>query len=356
MNSVYIIAEAGVNHNGSLQSAIELVDAALDTGADAIKFQSFKADKLVTARAKKAAYQNNNQNDGKTQLEMLQALELSETAQQTLFDYCQQQSIDFLSSPFDQDSFLFLLQQLGLKKFKIGSGEITNAQLLYQLGQADVDVILSTGMSTMAEIHHALSVLAYGYSNKTPPACSADYSAALDSAQGKLLLAKHVTLMHCTTEYPCPVEEVNLAAIKTISDTFTLPCGYSDHTSGIHISLAAAALGATIIEKHFTLDKQQPGPDHKASIEPSELKTLVNNIRDIERAMGDGIKQVTVSEAHNKNIVRKGIYASCSIKKGERLTQDNVILKRPICQHQGVKFWDIIGTFASKDYLADEAI
>lgn len=356
MNSVYIIAEAGVNHNGSLKSAIELVDAALDAGADAIKFQSFKADKLVTAQAKKAAYQNSNQNDGKTQLEMLQALELSETDQQTLFAYCQQCSIDFLSSPFDQQSFLFLLQQLGLKKFKIGSGEITNAQLLYQLGQADVDVILSTGMSTMPEIHQALSILAYGYSNKTPPVCSADYSTALHSAQGKQLLARHVTLMHCTTEYPCPVEEVNLSAIKTIRDTFSLPCGYSDHTSGIHISLAATSLGATMIEKHFTLDKQLPGPDHKASIEPGELKMLVSAIRDIEQAMGDGKKQVTVSEAGNKDIVRKGIYAACSIKKGERLTQNNLILKRPVCQHQGLEYWDVIGTIASKDYSADEAI
>jgi len=356
MNPVYIIAEAGVNHNGSLATAFKLVDAAVKAGADAVKFQSFKAHKLVTATAKKADYQHRNQNDGKSQLEMLKALELSEAEQLQLFHYCQTQAIDFLSSPFDAQSCAFLLHKLGLDTIKLGSGELTNAQLLIQISQAKVKLILSTGMSTLEDIHQALAILAYGYSHSEAPASSDDFSTAYQSTQGKALLQQYVTLMHCTTEYPCPVNEVNLAAINTLKKHFSLPCGYSDHTRGIHISVAAAALGVPVIEKHFTLDQSLPGPDHKASIEADSLAQLVHQVRDIEQALGNKHKQVTASEEKNRQIARKGLYAATKIKKGERFTQNNIILKRPVCRTTGFDYWDIIGQPAEQDYLMDEPI
>ena len=356
MNSIYIIAEAGVNHNGSLETAFKLVDAAVSAGADAVKFQSFKAENLVTSEAKKADYQEKNQSDGKTQLQMLKALELSEQEQIKLFDYCQKQSIDFISSPFDPESCSFLINQLELKTIKLGSGELTNAQMLYQLAQADVNIILSTGMSTLEEIAKALSILAFGYINKTPPSSSKDYQSYWKTPQGLEQLQNHVTLMHCTTEYPCPVDEVNLSAMKTIQTEFSLPCGYSDHTKGIHITIAASALGAPVIEKHFTLDCTQSGPDHSASIETNELICMVKQVRDIESARGDGIKHVTKSEAKNKLIVQKGIYAAVAIKQGEIFTTDNIVLKRPACQHSASDFWDVLGTTACKDYKQDSPI
>lgn len=356
MTSVYIIAEAGVNHNGCLETALKLVDAAVIAKADAIKFQSFKAENLVTKQAEKAQYQKKNQNDGKTQLEMLKALELSEKAQITLYQYCHQHKIDFLSSPFDPDSCAFLIEQLQLKTIKLGSGELTNAQLLYQLAQADRQVILSTGMSTVEEISQALSLLAYGYNNKLPPSGTADYIDYQKTSQGQHALKKNVTLMHCTTEYPCPVNEVNLSAMQTLEKQFALPCGYSDHTENIHISIAAAALGAPLIEKHFTLDRNQTGPDHRASIEPEELIRLVAQIRDIEQAIGNGIKQVAHSESANKIIARKGVYAARSIQQGNTLSCENLILKRPAAQHCASEFWDLIGTTATKDYLPDSPI
>lgn len=356
MSPVYIIAEAGVNHNGSLERACQMVDVAVKAGADAIKFQSFKADKLVIPMAQKAEYQRRNQADGKTQLQMLKALELSEAQQQQLFNYCQQQHIHFLSSPFDPQSCAFLIKQLALKTIKLGSGELTNAQLLIQLSQAHINVILSTGMSTLEEIRQALSILAYGYTHPAIPRSSAEFLTAWQSQKGQAQLRQHVTLMHCTTEYPCPVNEVNLSAIKTIQTEFSLPCGYSDHTQGIHISIAAAALGAPVIEKHFTLDRALPGPDHRASIEPDELYHLVKQIRDIEQSMGDAIKQVTLTESRNKAIARKGVYAANTIKKGQLLTEQNLVLKRPVCQHQAFEYWDLINTLASKDYTADDAI
>lgn len=356
MKPVYIIAEAGVNHNGSLKTAFELVDAAVHAGADAIKFQSFKASKLVTESALKADYQNKNQDDGKTQFEMLKALELSESEQKQLFAYCQKLPIDFLSSPFDPQSCAFLIDQLGLKTIKLGSGELTNAQILIQIAQADVNLILSTGMSTLEEIQQALSILAYGYTNKNEPSSSNDFLTTLQSPQAQKKLHQHVTLMHCTTEYPCPVDEVNLSAMNAIHNKFSLACGYSDHTEGIHISIAAAALGAPVIEKHFTLDQSLPGPDHKASIEPEALNRLVRQIRDIQSALGSKNKQVTQSELKNRSIARKGIYATQTIKKGDILNSDNILLKRPVCQKQGFDYWDIIGSYATKDYLPDEAI
>lgn len=356
MSSVYIIAEAGVNHNGSLTTAFKLVDAAVNAGVDAIKFQSFKAEKLVTASAKKADYQNRNQDDGKTQLEMLKTLELSESEQKKLFDYCQQQSIDFLSSPFDPQSCTFLIDQLDLKTIKLGSGELTNAQILIQIAQAGVNLILSTGMSSLEEIEQALSILAYGYTNKKVPSSSNDFLTSLQSPQAQEQIHKHVTLMHCTTEYPCPVDEVNLSAMNSIHHKFSLPCGYSDHTQGIHISIAAAALGAPVIEKHFTLDQSLPGPDHKASIEPEALRYLVKHIRDIESALGSENKYVTHSELKNRAIARKGIYAALPIKKGDILTMNHIVLKRPVSQKQGFDYWDIIGSQATKDYFPGEAI
>ncbi len=353
---IYIIAEAGVNHNGSMDNAYQLIDVAIAAGANAVKFQSFNAEQLVTSKAKKADYQTINQNDGKSQLEMLKALELSHTQQQALFNYCQQHAIDFLSSPFDQQSAEFLTKKLELSTIKLGSGELSNAAMLTQIAHSGVDIILSTGMSDIKDIERALSILAFAYLHQGNPQSCKDYQDYWNKPQALQQLQQHVHLMHCTTEYPCPINEVNLSAMQFLRDTFSLNCGYSDHTQGIHISVAAAALGATIIEKHFTLSHSMPGPDHKASIEPLELKMLVQQVRDIEIAQGKAYKQISPSEAKNRYIARKGLYAAKSITKGTIFDAENLIVKRPEAQLNAFDYWDVIGQVATHDYQKDEAI
>ncbi len=352
-----IIAEAGVNHNGSEQVAFDLVDAAHKAGADIVKFQTFKAKKLVTAKAEQAIYQTKNTRKKESQLAMLTRLELSHAAHHNLVKYCEKIGIEFLSTAFDRESLDFLVNDLGLKRLKIPSGDITNAPLVLDHARTGCDLIVSTGMATLSEIETALGVIAFGYtqSDDRKPSISA-FSEAYNSVEGRQALKNKVTLLHCTTEYPAPPAEINLAAIETIFNAFKLPTGYSDHSQGIHIPVAAAARGAVVIEKHFTLDKEMDGPDHKASLNPSELEEMVKAICEIEVALGDGIKQPTISELKNKIIARKSLVAIKAIQEGELLTEGNLSTKRPGSGISPYKYWEMLGTPASKTLKEDDLL
>jgi N,N'-diacetyllegionaminate synthase len=333
MKRTYIIAEAGVNHNGSLELAKKMIDAAVDAGADAVKFQTFKAEKVVSRYAPKAEYQKKTTTADESQLEMVKKLELDEVAHEKLFAYCRSRNIQFLSTPFDLES-IDLLNKLELEIFKIPSGEITNLQYLRKIGSLKKEIILSTGMANLGEIEAALDVL---------------------TSTGTKL--KDITVLHCNTEYPTPMQDVNLKAMQTIKSAFPgLRVGYSDHTEGIEVSIAAVAMGATIIEKHFTLDKNMEGPDHKASLEPDELTAMVKAIRNIEKALGSGIKKSSPSELKNKPIARKSIVAAKNIQKGESFTQENLTVKRPGTGVSPMRWDEVIGQKARKDYQQDELI
>ncbi|NLJ05530.1 MAG: N-acetylneuraminate synthase [Exilispira sp.] len=332
MNSVFIIAEAGVNHNGSLDIAYKLIDEAKNAGADAVKFQTFKAEDLTTKDNKMAEYQITNTSKLETQLEMLKRLELSFDDFLKLKIYCDKINIEFLSSPFDIESARFLYK-IGLKKFKIASGEITNIILLREIGSYKKDVIMSTGMCYIAEVENALNILIENGTEK-----------------------QNICILHCNTEYPTIFEDVNLLAMTTLENTFKVDVGYSDHTEGMEVPLAAVALGAKVIEKHFTLDRSMEGPDHKASMEPEEFRKMVSSIRNIEKCLGDGVKKPSESEKKNINLVRKSIVASKVIRKGEIFSESNLTVKRP---GNGLSpfLWDkIIGKIAQKDYYTDEQI
>jgi len=332
MKKVFIIAEAGVNHNGSMEIAKRLVDAAKDSGADAVKFQTFQADKLVSKNAEKAEYQKNTTDRGETQYQMIKKLELSFESHRELIKYCKEREIKFLSSPFDIES-IDALVGLGLDSLKIPSGEITNLPYLRRIGQFKGRIILSTGMSDIGEIEDALDVLAKAGT-----------------------LKDNITVLHCNTEYPTPYGDVNLRAMLTIKNTFKIDVGYSDHTLGIEVPIAAVALGATVIEKHFTLDKTMAGPDHKASLNPIELKAMVNAIRNIEKAIGDGVKRPSQSEMKNRPIGRKSIVALKKIQKGEIFTDENITVKRP---GTGISpmLWDqVIGKHSAFDFAEDDLI
>ncbi|WP_414838646.1 N-acetylneuraminate synthase [Carnobacterium sp. TMP28] len=331
MNKTFIIAEAGVNHNGSIELAKELIKKGAEAGVDAVKFQSFKADKLVTIHAKKADYQvTNTGNNEESQYQMIKKLELDYDKHQELMDYATSLGVMFLSSAFDLES-IDLLQDLGLGIFKIPSGEITNLPYLRKTAKTGKKVILSTGMSTLGEIEEALRVL---------------------RENG----AKEITVLHCNTEYPTPMEDVNLLAMNAMKEAFKVPVGYSDHTLGIEVPIAAVALGATLIEKHFTLDKTMTGPDHKASLEPDELKEMVTSIRNIEQALGNGVKTPTDSERKNKAIARKSLVAKTTIESGERYSEDNLEIKRPGTGLSPMLWDELIGKKATKNYQKDELI
>jgi N-acetylneuraminate synthase len=355
-NHVYVIAEAGVNHNGSLELAKKLVDAAADAGADAVKFQTFKADRLASRFAEKAKYQQESTDAKESQLEMLRKLELTEASHDGLIPYCKKKGIEFLSTPFESDSLRLLVEKYDLPMIKVPSGEITNGPFLLEIAQTGKPAILSTGMSTLEEVKAALSVLAFGYmKSSTPPSLKA-FREAFASSRGQECLKKNVTVLHCTTEYPAPFDEVNLKAMLTMSEAFGLSVGYSDHTPGISIPVAAVALGATVIEKHFTLDRNLPGPDHKASLEPVELKAMITAIREVESSLGDGIKTPTRSEEKNIPIVRKSLVASMRIQKGETITAKHLTSKRPGTGLSPMRFWDLLGTQANKLFSEDEVI
>lgn len=331
MNKVYIIAEAGVNHNGDKNLAFKLCDVAKAAGVDAVKFQTWKTEKIVTKIAALAEYQEKNISDkGASQYEMLRQLELSYDEFVDVRDYCNQIGIQFLSTPDTEEDMDFLLG-LGVPVMKIGSGEVTNIPFLRAIGKRRQKVILSTGMSTLADVEKA-------------------YNTLMESG------AKEVALLHCTTNYPCPYNEVNLQAMQTLKVAFKCQVGYSDHTMGIEVPIAAVAMGAEIIEKHFTLDKNMEGPDHKASLDPQELKQMVTSIRNIENAMGNGIKCPNASEQKNAEVVLKRIIAKEPIKRGDILGEDNLALLR---SSEGIpaKYWDLIaGKPAKRDYKEDEPI
>jgi N,N'-diacetyllegionaminate synthase len=332
-NKTFIIAEAGVNHNGSIDLAKQMIDVALEAGVDAVKFQTFKTENLVSKNAPKADYQKLVTGSSESQFEMIKKLELDETAHKILFAYCREKSIQFLSSPFDLDS-IDLLNELGLDIFKIPSGEITNLPYLRKIGALKNETILSTGMADLGEIGDALNVI---------------------TGAGTAL--ENITILHCNTEYPTPVEDVNLKAMLTIKAAFPgVNIGYSDHTLGIEIPIAAVAMGATIIEKHFTIDKNMEGSDHKASLEPEELKAMVKAVRNIEKALGKGIKKPSPSELKNKPIVRKSIVAARDISKGEAFTKKNLTIKRPGTGISPMRWDEIVGKTSTKDYHEDDLI
>ena len=331
--SVFIIAEAGVNHNGSIELAKQLIDVAVEAGVDAVKFQTFKAEKLVSKNAQKAKYQQENMNDSDdSQFNMLKKLELDLDTHHELISYCNTKNIMFLSTPFDHDS-IDLLHDLQLPIFKIPSGEITNLPYLRHIGSLQKKVILSTGMADIGEIEDALDILTNAGTKK-----------------------ENITVLHANTMYPTPMEDVNLNAMLTIGNTFDIAYGYSDHTLGIEVDIAAVALDASVIEKHFTLDKNMEGPDHKASLEPHELKAMVQAIRNIELALGSRVKKPTPSETPNMEVARKSIVANCAIKKGEILSEDNLAIKRAGNGISPMRWDEVIGTVAQKDYEVDELI
>ena len=331
-NRVKIIAEIGVNHNGDITLAKKLIDEAKKSGADCVKFQTFKADSLVTKTAKKAQYQNLNYDSDESQYMMLKRLELTPEMHKEIILYCEEKNIEFLSSGFDIESIDFL-SKLGQKIFKIPSGEITNFPYLRHLGTISKSVILSTGMSNLNEIKDAIQILESGG-----------------------LERKHITVLHCTSEYPAPLNEVNLNAMNEIKNKLHVSVGYSDHTAGIEVSLAAVALGAEVIEKHFTINQALPGPDHKASLEPKELKLMVKLIRNIEVALGEPIKQASKSEIKNMAIVRKSIVAKNKIEIGEIFTKNNLTTKRPGTGISPIKWDFVIGQKASRVFDIDESI
>ena len=329
---VLVIAEAGVNHNGSIDLAKELIDAAVDSGADIIKFQSFKASDLVTKKAKKARYQILNTSNEESQFKMLQKLEISFEQQKELKNYAEEKNIEFLSTGFDLNSIKFL-NEMNLKRFKIPSGEITNLPYLRLIGSFKKQVILSTGMANLKEISDALEQL---------------YIAGLDRDD--------ITILHCTTQYPAPLKDVNLRAMNTLKNTFKTKVGYSDHTLGIDVSLAAVALGAEVVEKHLTLDRSLVGPDHMASIEPYEFSNLVKGIRKISLALGSAEKKISYCEIENKKIARKSIIAKTKIKKDDIFSEENICAKRPGTGISPMEWDKIIGLKSKKDFDPDDLI
>lgn len=356
-NRTWIIAEAGVNHNGSRERALALVEAAVRAGADVVKFQSFRADRLVTSTATTARYQKAAIGNDQSQFEMLRALELSDDDVAVIAQACKRAGIAFMSTPFDAESATYLVRAIGVATLKVGSGDLTNAPLLLHLARFGLPIVLSTGMSTLNEVAEALSVLVFGYTephDKFPRAFS--FQAILKQEDPWSILRNRVTLLHCTTEYPAPPSSVNLRAMATMRETFGLPVGFSDHTQGIHIPVAAVALGASVIEKHFTLDRNLPGPDHLASLEPDELAAMVTAIRDTERAMGDGRKVPAAEEMANAPIARRSLVTLKPVRRGETFTADNLGVKRPGSGVPPIRYWDFLGKPADRDYVADALV
>ncbi len=328
----FIIAEAGVNHNGNLELAKKLIDSAVGAGADAVKFQTFKAENVISKYAPKAEYQKQTTEQEESQLRMVKKLELSYDDFKVLKAYCDSKGIMFLSSPFDFDSIDFL-NELGLEIFKIPSGEIINLPYLERIGRLKKKVILSTGMADLGEIEDALDVMTSSGTKKD-----------------------NITVLHCNTEYPTPYEDVNLKAMNTIKEAFNVKVGYSDHTLGIEIPIAAVTLGATIIEKHFTLDRNLPGPDHRASLDPDDLKVMIRAIRNIEKSFGNGIKKPSHSEIKNMPIARKGIVAKRKINKGEFFTEENITVKRAGTGISPMRWYEVLRKAAPRDFEEDESI
>lgn len=351
-----VIAEAGVNHNGSLEMALALIDAAADAGADIVKFQTFKASSVISRQARKAKYQEQTTGEAGGQLEMVRKLELTAEDHRRLLEHSATRRIEFLSTPFDVESARFLVDGLGLQRLKIPSGEITNAVLLHEIASLGKPVIMSTGMSTLGEIEDALGVLAFGYLGLGGRSTLGAFREAYASDAGQAALNENVCLMHCTTEYPAPFANTNLRAIETLQRAFGLPVGFSDHTEGTAVAIGAAALGANIIEKHMTLDRSLPGPDHRASLEPPEFASMVAGIRQIGEALGSGRKYAAAAERKNIEIARKSLVAARAIRKGESFSEQNVAVKRPGNGASPFLYWDLLGRCAGRDYDEDDLI
>lgn len=359
MSGVRIIAEAGVNHNGDLSRAKALVDAASAAGASAVKFQTFKADLLATPAADKAAYQKLTAPGSESQLAMIRKLELSQPAFLELAEHCDRQGIEFMSTAFDSISLRFLHERIGIRCFKIASGELTNLPFLLEHAQLAEHLIVSTGMATLEEIRQALGVIAFGMNVQQHADARASlecFDAAYDEAGKTGFLKDKVTLLHCTTEYPAPIDQINLSAMSSIRQQFSLPVGYSDHTLGLTIPVAAVALGACVIEKHFTLDRTLPGPDHAMSLDPQQLASMVTAIKDTVSALGNGFKVPGSAERSNIDAVRKSLVASCAIRPGEAFTSDNLCMKRPGTGMPPAEYWNCLGRLSDRHYCKDEFI
>ena len=352
---VFIIAEAGVNHNGSIDVARRLVDVAADAGAGAVKFQTFRADKLVTRRAAKAAYQVANTGTDGSQMDMLRRLELSEADHAVLVGHCRDRNIRFMSTAFDMDSLAYLAT-LDMPAVKIPSGDITYGPMLLAAARLGKPLIVSTGMATLTDIEGALSVIAFALTREGQPDSYADLEAARFSDKGQAALLRAVTLLHCVTQYPAPPASVNLRAMDTMATAFGLPVGYSDHTLGTTVSIAAVARGATVIEKHFTLDRGMDGPDHAASLEPGELDFMVKSIRVVESALGSPLKGPSSDEVPNRLIARRSVVASRPIARGEIITLEALTAKRPADARSPMESWSLVGCTAGRDYDVDDPV
>jgi N-acetylneuraminate synthase len=354
--STLIIAEAGVNHNGEIDLAYKLIDAAVNAGADIVKFQTFKAEHLVTKEARQCQYQTINTEIEESQYDMLKRLELPYEQHAPLLAYCKSKGVEFLSTAFDQQSLDFLVNDIGLTRLKIPSGEITNGPFLLAHAKTNVDVILSTGMSTLADIELALAVLAFGYTKPDEECSLLACQRAYASKEGQQALQDKVTLLHCTSDYPAKLGDINLKAMNTMADAFGLSVGYSDHSEGIAVPLAAVARGAAIIEKHFTLSKALPGPDHKASLEPNELEEMVKGIRMVESALGSSVKSFTESEVGNRQIVRKNLVTTRAVKAGECWQPDMITAKRSGTGRSPMEYWSLLGKRVNQDFDKEQEI
>ncbi|KPA96666.1 MULTISPECIES: N-acetylneuraminate synthase [Pseudomonas] len=354
-DSVYIIAEAGVNHNGDRELAFALVDAAAAAGADAVKFQTFNASRLASKNVSKAAYQKKSTDEFESQQAMLKKLELPYDWHIELQCHARQRGIEFLSTAFDSDSLDFLCN-LELPLFKVPSGELTNAPLLWKFARTGKKLILSTGMATLAEVEQALAIVAHALAHEEEPACMDDVWRCWGRTESRQSLLGHVVLLHCTSQYPTPWDEVNLRAMDTLSSAFGLDVGYSDHTEGALISLAAVARGARVIEKHFTLDRSLPGPDHSSSLEPDELKTMVADIRALQKALGDGMKAPQASEWDTRNAARQQVVAACDIAEGTILERHQLTTARSGKGLPPASLWGLVGSPSKRAYRAGENI
>ncbi len=352
---VFVIAEAGVNHDGVLADALTMIDVAADAGADAVKFQTFMAGDLLTPRAMKAAYQAVNTGSDGAQMEMIRALEVSRADHLVLAERCRARGIAFMSTAFDIDSLDFLAG-FDMPAIKIGSGDLTWGPMLLRAARMGRPLFISTGMATLDEVGQALAVVAFGLTRTGEPAGMAEMEAALASPEGRAAVAERVVLLHCTTQYPAPVEVVNLRAMAAMAERFGVRVGYSDHTLGTTVALAAAALGARVIEKHFTLSRSRPGPDHAASLEPGELADMVRAVRAVEAALGDGIKAPAAVELPNRLVARRSLVAARDIAAGEPLTGANVTAKRPADGMSPMDWWSIRGRTTRRAYVRDEAL
>lgn len=354
-DNVYIIAEAGVNHNGQRELAFALVDAAAAAGADAVKFQTFSAEKLASASAPKAAYQKKSTDAQESQLAMLKKLELPQEWHAELQAHARKQGIEFLSTAFDSESLAFLVE-LGVPTFKVPSGELTNAPLLWAFARSRKPLILSTGMATLSEVETALAVVAHALACDQEPSSLDEVWQCWSKPEHRQALQGHVTLLHCTSQYPTPAAEVNLRAMDTLADAFGLTVGYSDHTEGSLIPIAAVARGARVIEKHFTLDRNLPGPDHKASLEPDELKGMVTDIRALQLALGDGGKAPQPSEWDTRRAARQQVVVTNAISAGQVLQRSDLSTARCGRGLPPAMLWELVGQAASRDYLPGETI